>query len=70
MKLQTAYDAYKGEIGITVLTIPVPALNNPEFYQVFVHQLHNLTSIKRAADNCPAYRKALDAGFGSFYGSE
>lgn len=26
--------------------------------------------VQRAADNCPAYRKALDAGFGSFYGSE
>ncbi len=51
LKLQTAYDAYKGEIGITVLTIPVPALNNPEFYQVYVHQLHSLTSIKHVADD-------------------
>ena len=26
--------------------------------------------VEAAADNCPAYRKALNAGFGSFYGTE
>ena len=54
MKFQDASTAYGGEIGLKVVTLPVPALNNPEFYMVYANAVTGHIGIHPVAepDNC------------------